>query len=283
MLAIVFTHQWLVGGTLFVRRHSTLGVLAYEVSLGWYGGGGTEAAGLGRMKGWRVDSTAYAEGYGPRRVRFDQVPRVYRTGANWTVVLPNWVLLLPAAATACWSFNAAWKVRRLRLAGRCARCGYALQGLPPARPCPECGAVPAPGERRVAAMWPAFMRGMMFIGLLLTLLGGAGWIALSGLHPTANADSFAAFQIGPDRCGLAWLPERLWYPVSEESNAAAMFAQSELPSRSESIGWMREDRDRSWAIELRLWWVVIFGCVAASVGWAVARRRGTSESHDAAG
>ena len=229
------------------------------------------------LRGWQVDSRAYAEGYGPGRILFDNRPQLHRNPPYRRFVLPHWVPLAGACAVVLWSLCTSLRYRRLRLAGRCSRCGYDQRGLSPARPCPECGVVPAPGQRRSAAMLSSLRRGAVSTGLLLILLGGASWIALSGLRPPANADSVAAFQIGPDRCGLAWLPERLWYPVSKESSAAATFAESELPSEAESLGWMREDRDRSWAIELRLWWVVIFGCIVASVGWAVRTTVGASE------
>jgi hypothetical protein len=74
----------------------------------------------------------------------DQVaywPR-YARPAAWCgpyVVIPWWLVLLPAVALARWGLR-----RRPIAPGKCAACGYALAGLAADSLCPECGSPRAP-------------------------------------------------------------------------------------------------------------------------------------------
>ncbi len=67
---------------------------------------------------------------------------------EWGFTVPTWAVLLAVAAPTglLW-----WRNLRRRGANVCGGCGYSLTGLPPGKPCPECGeraahpASPAPG------------------------------------------------------------------------------------------------------------------------------------------
>jgi len=58
---------------------------------------------------------------------------------RWSVLVPLWALILPAAVIAAvgWRLESLHR-RRARL-GACPACGYDLSGLPQGGKCPECG------------------------------------------------------------------------------------------------------------------------------------------------
>lgn len=73
----------------------------------------------------------------PQEAEFTQThwwPRLRSRPASAVVILPLWMVGLPAAA------GAACAARGLRRSAWTCRCGYDLRGLPEASACPECAA-----------------------------------------------------------------------------------------------------------------------------------------------
>lgn len=58
---------------------------------------------------------------------------------DWELEIPYWIPTLLFATTSALLFRGGHRARRWKREGRCSACGYALSGLPPASPCPECG------------------------------------------------------------------------------------------------------------------------------------------------
>ena len=91
-------------------------VPASPESMGW------NAAALGRMD--------------PNDSNFEPLqwrPRLRSKPKNFVLIIPLWMIALPSAAVATWTF-----LSLRRRVGQC-ECGYTLAGLPAQAPCPECG------------------------------------------------------------------------------------------------------------------------------------------------
>lgn len=58
------------------------------------------------------------------------------TARMHALFVPLWY---PAAPLALWSWYVLRVARREVAVGRCVKCGYSREGLPPLAPCPECG------------------------------------------------------------------------------------------------------------------------------------------------
>ena len=157
--------------------------------------------------------------------------------AMTTVMVPLWLLVLPAAAVAA-HFH-----RRLvatRSAGCCRKCGYDTAGLAPGAACPECGTRPrtrtdptawTPAQRRwsrrtrAAAVACALLTlfwitccvlSLTFVAtnrLILGLAGGA--CVVSGYEPLSPEHTTPRLRIERDHQSVLWIPAMHTFPAGQ--------------------------------------------------------------------
>lgn len=69
-------------------------------------------------------------------------PRAAALPAGRSALISLWFLLLMGTIPAAFLIRTAWRLAAAP--STCRTCGYALAGLPPGSPCPECGSRPRP-------------------------------------------------------------------------------------------------------------------------------------------
>lgn len=152
-----------------------------------------------------------------------------------TVMVPLWLLVLPAAVAAA-HFH-----RRLvatRPASYCRKCGYDTAGLAPGAPCPECGTAPKrePIARpRVQHRWSRRTRAAILACVLLAtawiatcvlslnvvatnrlVLGlGGGAFVVSGYDHLSPEHTTPRFRIERDHQSVLWTPALHTFPAGQ--------------------------------------------------------------------
>lgn len=88
----------------------------------------------------------------PLDTKFEWWFRWGRWNGGRDVAAPLWLPTLAVALITIGVWRADARARRRQRNGCCATCNYDRAGLPPAAPCPECGAGAATSMERVKAM-----------------------------------------------------------------------------------------------------------------------------------
>lgn len=90
------------------------------------------------------DLGAYKMIHGWYFLGFQAYRMTYASASNYSLIIPDWAIVVALAALLWRQVRSWWKARRIRLrvaAGRCEKCNYDLRAS--ADRCPECGTVPS--------------------------------------------------------------------------------------------------------------------------------------------